>query len=321
MRRREKRLTELRTIRCLASGIRHRAIPFTFAFLLFFTLASLCGAHTNRVYFIGNSVTATIRQEQLAQLAASRGHQMTWGRHIIYGAPLQYIWDNPTNGFWQEPFGTPTNALSYYQWDALSIQPFDRLLPSDTNYASLFINAGMPHNSNMQVYIYSRWPRQSNFSPTYSGTWNKIYYGSSGLYLETRDYFQKVVLALRREWTNRLAKPILLVPVGDTMYNLDQKINAGQIPGFTSIRQLYADDIHLNDTGAYVVACVYYSTVFAESCEGLPSAPYNLDAGTPIVGIIQTTAWDTVLFHPYSGVIPEPASVLVLLAAAVACRR
>jgi len=292
-----------------------------YAGLCLLALALPAAADSMRMYFIGNSVTHTIRHEQFAQLAAYRGHTLTWGRHIIFGMPLDYIWNNPTNGFWQEPFGTPTNALPFYQWDALSLQPFDRLLPSDTNFASLFINAGMPLNSNMQVYIYSRWPRQSNFSPTYSSTWNKIYYGSPGLYLETRDYFQKVVLALCREWTNRLAKPMLLVPVGDTMYNIDQKINAVHVPGFTSIRQLYADDIHLNDTGAYLVACVYYSTVFAESCEGLPSAPYNLDAGTPVVGIIQTTAWDTVLFHPYSGVVPEPAAAVLLLAIAALRRR
>lgn len=42
-------------------------------------------AKTLRVYFFGNSVTDTIRYESFAELAASRGHQLIWGRHTIPG--------------------------------------------------------------------------------------------------------------------------------------------------------------------------------------------------------------------------------------------
>lgn len=275
-------------------------------------LASISHARTNRIYYIGNSVTDTIRYDSLAQLAASRGHVVPWGRQMIPGAPLEWLWDHPADGFVQNPYGPPTNALPYYQWDILSLQPFDRLLPSDTNYASRFIDLGMPHNADMQVYIYSRWPRQSNYTPDYDGTWLMTYSGGWGAQLESRDFFQKVLLGVRQVWSNRLSKTVLMVPVGDTIYNLNQKIKAGQVPGFSSVTQLYSDGIHFNDTGAYLVGCVYYSTMFKENPIGLPSSPYNLGS-TPIVGIIQTTAWETVLNHPYSGVIPEPAGVLLLL--------
>lgn len=278
----------------------------------FYALAIAASAPgiTNRIYYIGNSVTDTIRYDKLAQLATNRGHVVLWGRHMIPGAPLEWLWDHPTDGFWESPYGTPTNALKYYQWDILSLQPFDRQLPSDTNYASRYIGISLPHNSNMQVYIYSRWPRQSNFSPDYDGVWNMTYSGGWGAQLESRDFFEKVLLALRPVWTNQLGKTILMVPVGDTLYNLNQKIKAAQVPGFHSITQLYSDGIHFNDTGAYLVGCVYYSTMFKESPVGLPSSPYGLSQSTPIVGIIQTTAWETVLGHPYSGVIPEPAASL-----------
>jgi len=291
-------------------------IVFTFA-----ALASMATAVTNRIYYIGNSVTDTIRYDKLVQLATNRGHTVLWGRQMIPGAPLEWLWDHPADGFVQAPYGPPTNALPYYQWDILSLQPFDRLLPSDTNFASRFINLGMPHNSNMQVYVYSRWPRQSNYSPDYDGVWNMTYSGGWGAQLESRDFFQKVLLGLRQVWSNQLNKTILMVPVGDTIYNLNQKIKASQVPGFNSITQLYSDGIHFNDTGAYLVGCVYYSTMFKETPIGLPASPYGLSEGIPIVGIIQTTAWETVLHHPYSGVVPEPAGALVLLAAVVLRRR
>jgi hypothetical protein len=48
-----------------------------------------------RVYFVGNSVTDTINYRALADLAKSRGHKHVWGRPMIPGAPLQWIWQHP----------------------------------------------------------------------------------------------------------------------------------------------------------------------------------------------------------------------------------
>ncbi|HEY9666098.1 MAG TPA: hypothetical protein V6C91_04800, partial [Coleofasciculaceae cyanobacterium] len=58
---------------------------------------------TLRVYHIGNSVTDTINYNGLRQLAQSRGHQYIFGRHMIPGAPLSWIWQHPTEGFREEP--------------------------------------------------------------------------------------------------------------------------------------------------------------------------------------------------------------------------
>lgn len=63
-----------------------------------------------RVYFVGNSVTDTINYRGLAELAKSRGHKHVWGRHMIPGAPLQWIWQHPKDGFQEQPFGHYPNA-------------------------------------------------------------------------------------------------------------------------------------------------------------------------------------------------------------------
>jgi hypothetical protein len=81
---------------------------------------------TLRVYFVGNSVTDTINYRGLEALAKSRSHNHVWGRHMIPGAPLQWVWQHPDQGFQQPPFGHFPNALKNYQWDALCLQPFDR---------------------------------------------------------------------------------------------------------------------------------------------------------------------------------------------------
>jgi hypothetical protein len=81
-----------------------------------------------RAYFVGNSVTATIRYGSLAKLAKSRGHTVKWGRDMIPGAPLSWLWEHSKDGFQEAPFGLYHWALSEYRWDVVSLQLFDRHL-------------------------------------------------------------------------------------------------------------------------------------------------------------------------------------------------
>ncbi len=102
-----------------------------------------------RAYFVGNSVTDTIRYGSLANLAQSRGHTLTWGRDMIPGAPLSWLWEHPKEGFQEEPFGHYPRALSKYPWDVLRVQPFDRHLAGkegDLAMAGNFIDIA-------QVYV------------------------------------------------------------------------------------------------------------------------------------------------------------------------
>ncbi len=88
---------------------------------------------TQRTYFVGNSVTDTIDHTGFVDLAASQGHTQIWGRHMIPGAPLSWIWQHPEDGFQEPPYGHYPNALSQYQWDSLSLQPFDRPVGGDSD--------------------------------------------------------------------------------------------------------------------------------------------------------------------------------------------
>ena len=92
------------------------------------TLAVAADPQTLRVYFIGNSVTDTVRYGELAKLAAARDVKLDWGRTMIPGAPLEWIYTHPNDGFQQEPYGTWKKALNEFAWDAVSLQPFDRHL-------------------------------------------------------------------------------------------------------------------------------------------------------------------------------------------------
>jgi len=254
-----------------------------------------------RVYFVGNSVTDTINYRALAELAKSRGHQQTWGRHMIPGAPLQWIWEHPKDGFQEQPFGHYPTALADHQWDVLSLQPFDRHLDGkdgDLTMAKNFIDLALPKSPELQVYVYARWPRQGK--DDFDTAWLKKYTGGWDGTNETRDYFERLTLELRKACPN-LKKPVLMVPVGHVMYELNQWMNAGEVPGHKEIKDVFADGIHLNNVGSYVVGCTYFATLYRENPKGLPAEPYKV-TDPKLAEVIQDKVWKVVSTHELVGV-------------------
>ncbi len=270
-----------------------------------------------RVYFVGNSVTDTIRYSSLAKLAQSRGHTLTWGRDMIPGAPLQWLWEHPKDGFQEEPFGHHPRALSEYPWDVLSLQPFDRHLDGkdvDLAMAGNFIDLALKRSPDLQVYVYSRWPRKDKGKDgslvlDYKTKWLRKYTGGWDGTEETKDYFERVVAGLKKAYEGK-ARPVLLVPVGDVLLELEGRMRAGSVPGFNDIAEVYVDGIHFNNVGSYIVGLTFYATMFREDPRGMTAEPYNghLDPkkdrliDEKLAAAIQDAVWNVVSKHPLAGV-------------------
>ena len=298
----------------------------------------LLNAETNtlRTYFIGNSVTDTVRYGELAKLTATRGIRLDWGRTMIPGAPLEWIYTHPGDGFREEPFGTWTNALQNFAWDAVSLQPFDRHLygknaegkeVGDVTLIREFAQLAARKNPDVQIYLYARWPRvtsggkgfdfdKNDYDPAKPGSgndlskvddftarWNAKYTGGWDNSNETADYFQALLGEVRKE-TPFLKKRPLLIPVGQAMNELHKMMKAGQVRGYASVHQLYKDGIHLNETGSYLVGCTFFATLLKQSPLGLPTAPYGKVDPT-LAETIQKVVWRTVTTHPDTGILPQ----------------
>jgi hypothetical protein len=260
------------------------------------------GAQTLRTYFVGNSLTEGLNLPQLATMAQSRGHSLPFGKHVRWGGSLEFIWNNPTDGVWVEPYGLYTPGLGDYEWDAVSLQPFARPLagPSgDRVHATKFINFARLQSPDAQFFLYSQWPERTGTPFNYHDMWLTAYSGGDDATVRTRDYYNRLTLALRQDYSF-LSKPIVLVPSGDVLFELNERMQANQIPGYTSVEQLYSDNIHLTGVGCYVSAVTYYATLFKEDPRGLPYAGYGIN-NPELALAIQDAAWDVVSTHPYAG--------------------
>lgn len=260
-------------------------------------------AKTLRVYFVGNSVTDTINYHGLEALAKSRRYKHVWGRHMIPGAPLQWIWQHPDQGFQEQPYGHYPTALTSFQWDDLCLQPFDRHIQGeqgDVEMASNFIKMALPKSPNLQVYIYARWPRKDkDGSLDYGKKWLRKYTGGWDGTNETKDYFERLTLELRKA-RPELKKPVLMVPVGHVMYELDQQMKASKVPELTDIGQVYEDGIHLNNVGSYIVACTFFATLYRENPTRLTTEPYEV-IDPKLAQAIHDTVWNVVSGHELTG--------------------
>ena len=277
-----------------------------------------------RVYHIGNSVTDTIHYGSLKQMADSKGDSYVFGRHMIPGAPLQHIWQHPEQGFKEKPFGGYDTALRDYEWDVITLQPFDRQLESSDGFGDLtmaknFINLALPKSPDAQFYIYQRWPKRkevdkknpsAGYAPfDYEALWNRKYTRKWDGSYETRDYFEKLTLALREAYPD-MKKPVLMVPVGDVLLELDKRAKAGKVPGLGGVEELYVDSVHFNNVGAFVVGTTFYATMFKKDPTGADSRAYGpgkkqkLDRPIEpdLATAVQETVWDVVKAHPYAGV-------------------
>lgn len=306
--------------------------------------AAPADGQAKRVYFIGNSVTDTVNYRAFQQSVETLQGKLTWGRQMVPGCPLFGLWRmaerNPDKcGFTEKPFGGSLNALRNFEWDAVTLQPFDRLLANadpknnddqgDVLYCQKYLDLALTKSPNAQLYTYARWPRMligrksvpfdkdaydkpiegktgdwSAVDP-WDKRWTAKYTGGWDTTNETADYFETLTRILRQV-NPAVAKPLLLIPVGHVMYEFDKQAHAGAVPGFKGAYDLYKDPIHLTNMGSYLVGCTFYATLYKTDPKGFAGAPYKV-TDDAFMGLVQRLVWQVVSAHPLAGVAPaEP---------------
>lgn len=256
-------------------------------------MALSSGAVTMRIYHIGNSLTDEVKYDAFMGLAESRGHTHIWARQMIPGAPLGWNWNHP-GGFVKQPYGDYYNALTNYDWDALVLQPFQWNAPTESDYAVRFANLARRRYDKTMNYIHMTWPANNvsqygDFETQWLDDWTATN--------RSRDYFVYVADSIA---AIQGADAVRIIPNGEVMYEMWKDIQAGTFTLLPDIWSIYADGIHLNDTGSYLVATCHYAVIYQDDPVGLPTTGFDVPQN--LADAIQQYVHDVVLAYDRTGV-------------------
>ena len=235
------------------------------------------------VYFVGHSLFSFL--DELAFLADKAGMPLDKNLQYIGGSSLQNNWQNP---HLSRDGNNAREDLKTGNYNILILT--ERVLPliksyeefDSSVYAAKYTELAAKGNPEVQPYLYETWHGfwvnkwyKKIFSPDWRGRLDK------DLIL-----WNKIVEEVNAK--NVSQKKMKLIRVGQGMGKIHDDIAAGSAPKLTSIRQLFSDEIHLNNWGNYFVACVHFATIYGKSPEGLPTLG---DIPAETAAYFQKIAW------------------------------
>ena len=270
--------------------------------------AGLHAAEPVAVFHVGNSLTD--QAYGMHDVAASRERPTRFGRHMIPGAPLDWLWNHRDEGFRQPDAKKPADAiLRERKWDVLILQPYGRKAEKSIEYGARYAAAAYEGNPHCQVYIFADYPgigKQQDERDLWEQCW------LAPDFTRGRANFEKVAAGLSAKFPDR--KPVRVIPVGEVMYQLHLRMKAGDVPGYTHIADLYADGVHLKAEGKYVEAVTHYAAVFADDPHGCITSglrfwkgPYKVEKA--FAKTVWDVVWRVVTMYPHSGVKPDDGTL------------
>jgi hypothetical protein len=230
------------------------------------------------IFHVGNSLTD--QAYGMHDIAKARGHETEFGRHMIPGAPLEWLWNHRAEGFREPGRDMPADEiLKSRKWDVLILQPFGRPADNAIQYGAHYAAAAYEGNPACRVYVFANYPEIGKDREK-ADQWEQRWLSETDT--RGRAHFEQVAAGIAAKFPDK--EPVRIIPVGEVMYRLHLRMKDGKVPGFRHIADLYADGVHLNSEGKYLEAVTHYAVVFQEDphdciISGLRfwKAPYSVD--------------------------------------------
>jgi hypothetical protein len=255
------------------------------------------------VFHIGHSLVGRDMPAMLAQLAVE-GHD--YASQLGWGATLKSHWESdvPINGFAEEnahdKYRDAHKAVESGDYDALVLTEMVEIKDAikyfdSAKYVSRWTEKAQEHD--LQVYLYE--------------TWHQLNDEAGWLTRLDRDlgiYWEDAILrpALARAET---PQPVYLIPGGQVMAAFARALEElGPVGPLASYEDLFGDDTHFNDYGAYLIALTHFAVLYKESPVGLPHTLQRADStaaddpGPEAARVMQETVWNVVTALPRTGV-------------------
>jgi len=174
-------------------------------------------------------------------------------------------------------------------------------------------------NEDTMFYVYAAWSPVAGFESAWTAP---VANDDATASVRAREYYQHVVNRVRDETSAK----VNVIPVGEVLYELSQRIEAGQVPGIDDLRDFYRDSIHLTtDIGRYTAGITTFATIYGIDPAGSvkPEGFYGNDSAfTPaLYDAIHAAVWDVISSDRNMGAIfsqvPEPQSLALFILAFV----
>jgi hypothetical protein len=296
--------------------------------LLFCLLSSITlltwGQDTNAPVIKGQRIYASHHSYFLPipPILMEMGNAGGYPDQVMVGS--DYIGGSKTIQHWGIPDATnkAKTALATGNVDILILTPI--YLPDDG--IDQFAKFGLEHNPNIRVTVMELWLPFDIYNPTGYDKNYKPIAGEPPLMPKpekvdhnaaTADelrkmheyYFQTMddkVNAVNKQLGKQV---IYVVPMGQAVIALREKVIAGQAPGVKDQESLFADQLgHPKSVMQVLEAYCHYAVIYRKSPVGLPVPSVLTKAGIPpedlepLNKLLQELAWDAVIHHPLSGV-------------------
>ncbi len=237
----------------------------------------------------------------LAQAAGIKDHAQA-GAQGLGGSRVIQHWDLADEKNKVKP------ALRGGQVDVLTLSPI--FLP-DEGIAN-FTKLALEHNPNIRITVQEIWMPFDWSEPVMKKERPKKVDRNARTAEELRTmhaaYFKSMdehVRALNKKLGKQV---VFVVPAGQAVIALREKIIAGKAPGLKTQEDLFTDAIgHAKPPLQVLVAYCHYAVIYRHSPVGLPLPPILAKAKNPnwdekLNRLLQELAWQAVIQHPLSGV-------------------
>jgi len=256
------------------------------------------------VYFMGHSLIGRGLPAILAELAGD-GHG--YDSQLGWGAELQAHWGDETlDGAERENdhprFREAHAAVDSGAYDALVMTEKVEITDSiqyhhSWYYMALWAEKAIAANPDIRLYFYETWPRRD-----IEDGW------LARIDQDLSRYWEREIVD-RALATDKLDRPVYIIPGGQVMARFLRAVEAqGGVGNVAGADDLFADQIHFNAKGAYLMALTHYAVLYQRSPVGLPYQLNKAD-GTPAqslgpqaAALLQALVWEVVTGYAPTGV-------------------
>jgi len=177
-----------------------------------------------------------------------------------------------------------------------------------------FARLGIEHNPNIRITVQEYWLPNDEYVPVYplqtkkkvdhdAATVDSLSKAYNGYFHDVDEYVRKLNKQLGKD-------AVLVVPVGQAVLKLREKIIAGQAPGLTKQSELFRDNWgHPTVPMQVLSGYCHFAVIYRRSPVGLPLSPTLAKGKAKNPGwdekldhLLQELAWEAVIHHPLSGV-------------------